>query len=398
MLKMAFRNLSRNKTRTFLTITSIIIGIAGIVFGISYFIGIEKLFREETTKVTGEIRIAASDYELKSKLLDVSSNIEYDKIKEKIKKIEEIKSLNTKINFGAYAFNEKDEDEKIIAFGIEENDLVKDEIYEGRFLDFSKSDEIIVGKKVQKRLNLKLNDKITILSSTQYKSISAMSYKVVGFFDIGPNQNRGVYLSLKEVEYLLDMEGQASEILVYLNDIEKEEVVREKIKKLIGDKYLLQMWNEIGLNTIMETMATVKFIVVMVMGIISSVGIMVTMIMTVFERKKEIGILKAMGMKNKDIIGLFLLEGNLIGFFGSIFGLLLGGGGAYYISKHGIFLGEMMDSLSTDINIGQRIYTELTMGSLITGFMVGIIVSTFATLFPIVKEVKKTAVENISKG
>jgi len=397
MLKMAFRNLSRNRTRTFLTITSIIIGIAGIVFGMAYFAGMEKLFREETTKVTGEMRIASKDYELKSKLLDVSSNIEYAKIKDKIKNIKEIKTVITKINFGAYAFNSNDEDEKVVGFGIEENDMVKNQIYKGRFLDFLKNNEIIVGKKIQKRLNLKLNDEITILTSTQYKSVYAMSYKVVGFFDIGTYQNRGVYLPLNEVEYLLDMEKKASEILIYLKDIQNVGEVKNELEKILGDDYLIQEWNEIGINTMMDTISMVKYIVVMVMGIISAIGIMVTMIMTVFERKKEIGILKAMGMKNNNILGLFLLEGNLIGFFGSALGLLLGGGGAYYISKHGIFIGDMMDSVSSDINLGQRLYTELTMESLIIGLATGVIISTFATLLPVMKEIKKTAVENIRK-
>ncbi|WP_372714608.1 ABC transporter permease, partial [Ilyobacter sp.] len=81
MLKMAFRNILRNKRRSFLTLLSTMIGIMGVTVGLGWVYGVENMFTEEGKKLTGIVRVTAPDFQLKEKSLDVSSNISSEEVR-----------------------------------------------------------------------------------------------------------------------------------------------------------------------------------------------------------------------------------------------------------------------------------------------------------------------------
>ena len=106
-----------------------------------------------------------------------------------MKNIEGVENYKAKISFAGYVFY-KDKDEAAIGFGVGENDYVSERVYEGESLNYSKEDEILVGRKLRDRLNLNIGDEVTILTATQYGSTYGLNYRVVGFYDIGPSLNK----------------------------------------------------------------------------------------------------------------------------------------------------------------------------------------------------------------
>ncbi len=395
MLKIAFRNIFRNSRRTLLTMLTIVIGIGGLIFGYGYIEGMETLIKEETTRLTGDIKITSSDFKIKSKTFDTSSNVDIEEVEEKLKNIEGVENYKAKISFAGYVFY-KDKDEAAIGFGVGENDYVSERVYEGESLNYSKEDEILVGRKLRDRLNLNIGDEVTILTATQYGSTYGLNYRVVGFYDIGPSLNKGFYISLENAMYLLDMEGSATEVMVNVADQNQIDEVKDKIvENFSEDDYLVQKWTEIGFASAIEIWNVAKIIIAIILGLLAGIGIFNTMMMAVFERRKEIGVMKAMGMEERKIFGMFITEGLLIGLMGSLGGLLLGGTVTYWISKKGIFIGQAIEKISTGINFGQRIYTKLTPGMLVLGLIVGTVLGVVATIIPTVKEIKKEAVENL---
>ncbi len=324
MLKMAFRNLNRNRRRSILTISAIVIAIFFISLMLAWINGAGNMITEEGKRISGDIRITAEDFDIKEKAMDVSSNISYTETKKILndKKIGD--TLVGRIKFGSLMFF-GEEDEKALGFGIEEEDYkiigFDKFMVEGRFLDSNNNNEIVVGLKLKEKLNLSLGDEVTVLSSTQYKSTYALNYKIVGFYAMDNEKlNRTFYINLKDAMYHLDMEDRVTEYLVFLD---KDEKISEYIEILKESKGLLvKPWNEVGLNAFLSgVLPIMKFIFTAAFAILAGVGITNTMMMIVYERRYEIGVLKAQGLRNSKILKLFLFEGAIMGILGSVIGI-----------------------------------------------------------------------------
>lgn len=398
MLKMAIRNMMRNKKRSMLTIFAIVIAIFGATLLQGWIRGAGSMMTEEGKRVSGEVRITALDYELKSKSLDAGSNVDYKEMKKLVAPLK-YKSTNIgRIKFGGLAFL-GEEDEKSLVFGIEKEDYdiigFEHFIYEGRFIDYDNQGEVIVGKKIKDRLNLKLGDVITILSSTQYGSMSAFNYEVVGFYKMdNSHMNKSIYMSLEDAQYHLDMNGAVTEFLMYFDN---DKDIEKAYAQLSTNKdYLVLPWNKIGLNEYMsKALPIFNLVFAGILALLSGVGITNTMMMVVFERRKEIGVLKAQGMRDKQVRNLLCFEGMTMGAIGSLIGIIIGGSIIYYYSKVGINLGDMMETVSSDINMKSIIYMYFGVDVLFISFVFGVTVSFLSTLVAIRPEVKKQAVENL---
>ncbi|WP_319370395.1 FtsX-like permease family protein [uncultured Ilyobacter sp.] len=398
MLKMAFRNIFRNSSRSFLTVLSTMIGIMGVTVGLGWVYGVENMFTEEGKKLTGIIRVTAPDFQLKEKSMDISSNISSNEVRKQLKDFEGI--AIGRIKFGAVVFSD-DEDERAMGVGIEKEDrqVIKfdDFIYRGRFLDFENGGEIIIGSKVKDKLGLEIGERVTILTFTQNKSISALNYEIVGFYKMDNGRlNRSFYITLEDAQYLLDMDGRVTEFILYPKVEKKSEDYKKMLLLGLGEDYTVKLWSEIGINEYMSSVfPVIKLIFTLILSLLSGIGITNTMMMVVFERRREIGVLKSQGMSNSRIRVLFCIEGWLIGTFASLLGIMLGGAVVYYFSIKGIRLGEILETVSDAMNIHNTIYMFFRWELLIFALFLGSFVSVVVTFITVTPEIKKEAVENL---
>ena len=400
MFKIAFKNLLRNTKRSTLTIMIIIVATAGMVFGLSWFNGEEKIFVESGKKNTGDFRIANKDYEIRSKTFDVSANFYYSDIKEKIKESNYTGKTLARIRFGGMVyFNDDYENALGTGIELEDKDIIgfDDYIYEGRFL--KNDDEIIVGETIRKKLNLKLGDEVTILAQTQEKSIYSLNYKVVAFYKMDNSRlNRSFFITLFSSQYLLDMEEAVTEVLFFSEDEKNLASTYEFLSndKDITDQLEIKKWNEVGMNESMsKVIPFVRLIFVFIFSILSGLSISNTMLMTVFERRHEIGLLKSLGVKERNIEKLFLLEGIYMGIFGSFIGISIGSGISLYLGKVGVNFGDALEKITTELNIKGIIYPILDFHTIILTFSIAILTSIIATYMAISQEVKKEAIVNM---
>lgn len=398
MFKMAFRNLSRNRRRSFLTISAILIGISFSCLLLGWINGVGNMVTEQGKRITGDIRISATDFEIKGKALDVSSNISLSEVK-KIMKDKIIQGRGVgRIKFGSLMFV-GDEDEKALGFGIEPEDYnivgFKDFMTSGRFLDFKNKGEIIVGAKLKEKLNLKLGDEVTVLSATQHRSSYALTYKIVGFYAMDNEAlNRTFYITMEDAMYHLDMEDRVTEFLVFLD---KPETLNKNFNLLKSNKELLvKPWNEIGLNSLLSgVLPIIKTIFTFAFAILAGVGITNTMMMIVYERRKEIGVMKAQGFRNNKILKMFILEGGIMGVIGSGLGALVGGLLTYYFSVKGINLGGVTKNLGDSLNIKSIVYMVISFKIVMAPLMAGVITSILATIIAVSPELRAEAVKNL---
>lgn len=394
IIKIASRSITRNRKRSMLTITMVFFGIAFTILGMSWFNGISKNLLEEGTKVSGDIRITAKDYDIKEKTMSLDSNIEEAIVKTALADRNDIKLSFGKIKFGGFLFKEEDVQKEALGYGIsheegELNELAK-HIYAGRYLNFQNKNEIIVGEKIEKYLNLKLGDEITILSRTPDNSMTAYNYKVVGFYSLDNRKmNQSFYITLGDAQELLDMSGLVNEYLVFLNKPEKSKERKGEFELLLKE-YKVKSWEEIGMNgTISAMLPVAKTIVVVIFAVLAGVGVANTMLMVVFERKKEIGVMKAVGVENNEIFRMLALEGTLLGAIGAMLGAGAGSIIVTYFSKVGVKIDALEEGMPSGVALKGIIYPQLDIYAVLTAIAAGIIIAFIATLIPAVQTAKK---------
>lgn len=204
---------------------------------------------------------------------------------------------------------------------------VSENITMGRYLNPDDGDMIVIGQGLATAMDVTVGDRITMAGGSLHEQTRQRTMTVVGIYDVGvPSvEKETIYLSLAEAQSLFGLDGQVTEVVVSLKQIGQEPGVVAQINKEQSG-YEVETW----VNSMPELKQTMdmKTSVMSVFGVIllcvAAIGILNLLMMAVFERTREIGIIGALGLKPREITFLFLLEGILIGLMGAVLGTILG--------------------------------------------------------------------------
>jgi len=264
---------------------------------------------------------------------------------------------------------------------------------------------MLVGKNLAEDIGLSVGDLVTVRMITaageEDFSWNALDLEVKGIFDSGnPTVDSGrIILPLDRAREGLSLDSGATEIVVRLNS-DNDKVVsiaQRRIKEILKSQnatFEVVTWKDLaGTFLAVSKMKTQRSaIIILIMLVIASIGIINTMLMAVFERTREIGMLAAMGMKKSEIMKLFIFEGGFIGVIGSLLGCILGGLGSWYLEVHGWSMesmGETFKDVSQAIYpIKNYYYADLTMDVLIIIFIFGVVIAMLASVYPARKAAK----------
>ncbi|MGM0608493.1 MAG: ABC transporter permease [Candidatus Muiribacteriota bacterium] len=396
ILKIAYRNISRNKRRSALTIAVIIMGVAIYVFGMGYLEGFMFSSYERAVSATGEIRMVHPEFELTSRTFDLTSNVNQEVINTS-EEVEGVKNAYGRIKFGGMIFSEE-HDQTSIGYGVKKGDLnvlkIKDYLIEGDINNWEDKACIILGEKLAGQLRVGIGDEITIMTSTQWRSVSAFNYTVTGIFKHRYSMyNEMFVLPLGEAQYLLDMENSVSEIVFFVKELRELEQVKKRLEK-VSDKFVVEAWNEIGMNKTMDDWMWIgKFLIMFIFGSLSSIAIVNTMMMVVLERKREIGVLESMGMNRGQVSFLLISEGMIMGIIGTCAGIIIGIGVTYYFSVFGLNFGESSKEILEVYQMEHILYPIVKLRSVFEGLLIGMIFSLLGTLFPVIPMTGKKPAE-----
>ena len=205
--------------------------------------------------------------------------------------------------------------------------LIAEHIVEGRYVEPTDEDSILIGKGLAEALALKVGDRLTMVGSDLHKQNRQRTMTVIGIYDIGiPSMEKATsYISLTEAQNLFGLRDQSTEVQITLKQVGTESaLVADLSSQLPG--YEVESWaqnypelsNAVGRKNIV--MDIFSIIIVMIAGI----GILNLLMMAIYERTREIGLLGAMGLKPRQIATTFILEGALIGFVGVLMGVAMG--------------------------------------------------------------------------
>ncbi len=382
LLKYAFQNLMHRKLRSWLTILSILIGITAMFVLISFGLGL-KNYIAATAEKAGADKILISASGLGAPGLDKKFYLAEDDL-EFVGRINGVKdSMGTRMQVAEINHKKEKKSQFVMSYEPSKKELFEEsftlEMYRGRSFK-EDADETVLGynymfeNKIFKKPVL-LGDKVKINNQTLV---------VVGFYsEIGQPEDDGhIYISDSKMEEMFpDTKDKFAYIVVKAEkDVSPSDLavkIKEKLRKHKGQEkgketFFVETFEDLlaTFQTIINILTGVLILIALVSTVVASVNIANTMYTAVFERTNEIGIMKAIGAKNTDILLIFVFESGMMGLAGGAIGVAIG----FFVSSlAGTFFASMGYALLKPI-----FPLYLTIGCIMFAFVVG----AAAGLFP----------------
>ncbi|HZJ24341.1 MAG TPA: ABC transporter permease [Anaerolineales bacterium] len=385
VFKLAYRNVGRNKTRSLLSSLAVGVGMALLLLMVSVLEGEMTGALQNTIRLqSGHLQIRPASYEEGKISLKWEDMItDPDQVAEQIKSLSQVIVATPRL-IASSILTISDESKGVQILGIDPdsaaNQPFRDGMIAGEFIQADDREGILIGNILAEKLSLSVGDKVNLLVTTSNGDVNEQLFTVRGIFTTRtPGYDEStIFMPLAKAQAITATENHASTIFVLLQNSEQAELVAQAIQ---SDNYKILTWREQNVFiTQFEDYANAFFVVLylIVLGITATV-VTNTLVMAVFERTREIGILSAIGMKGRGIMAQFLAEAALLATGGVIGGLIIGGAAVAYFTVYGIYIG---DYGVTGVLFEDRIYAHLTLQNTINLAIATYVITLIASLYP----------------
>jgi ABC-type lipoprotein release transport system permease subunit len=345
MLRLAWRNVWRNRRRSLINVAAMGFGLAAIMFGQSMMRSLQfQLVEKATGSFTGHVRIERRD---------IDEPKFPDKFMTKPEEAAKLMAADPRILVwgrrihmtGLVSSPNMSLGALICAVEPDKENQITDMagyLKQGHYLETG-TKGVVMGKKIAGRLDVRLGEKVVLMAQAADGSMGAEAFRVVGIHETGSESFDGqmVWVPLAAMQELLGRPGQANELAGKVRNIEDADAVAADLDAKLGPGNVGAMsWKKIdkeiiGIQAFQDGMLTVVLVIVF---IIVALGILNTQLMSLFERVREFGVLMAMGARPRWIVRLLIVESALLGLVGAVFGLLVGTALIGHFGRHGLFL------------------------------------------------------------
>lgn len=266
--------------------------------------------------------------------------------------------------------------------------VYRNSVLYGRFFKDNTDQGILISSYVATVLNCNLNDKVILFASDSYGSFNAVELKVIGIFRTGyKDKDENICITdLNSIQNLVGLEKKATELSLVFDDISKADTFDTKITAILN-YYNLEYfsWKKlIGLLLwVIDTGNTFVYIIYLIFVVIAAVWIMNMVLITIFDRARDIGTLRSIGFTKNNVTMMIITEVLLLGVIGAFIGTLIGGGLIYYFSIYGIPVFDSARDLMSGYNMANRIYTGFKPSYLIVPFIISSLIPVIASIYPL---------------
>lgn len=386
MLRLAFRNVFRHRTRTTITLFAIALGVAAIIISGGFVQDIFVQLREATIhSQLGHIQVHRYDYSAHERTKPYDYLIQNpSQIIQHIRHWPEIKDVLMRLRFAALANNGRGQ-LPIIGEGVQPQREARLgsflTITEGRQLRDSDAHGILLGQGVARALGLHPGNLVTLLVTTPSGALNTLDFDVVGVFRSFAKDydDRAVRIPLAAAQELLDTAG-ISTLVISLRKTRLTRAVAEHLEGYLPKgQFEVQTWYQLA-DFYRQTVALFRrqfgvlqviVLIMVLLAVASSVN------MAIFERTGEFGTQMALGDRSKDILKLVMLENFLLGLSGACIGVLVGLSLAWILSTIGIPMPPPPNS-----STGYIAHIRAVPSIVVTAFAVGLVATVLAAVFP----------------
>jgi len=389
LLRMAWRNVWRHGRRTVIVLIATALGLAFLLFFDGLFGGSKQAVFGNAVKLQGgNVLIHAPGYREKARRMPLLPLLNDEAVLQGVLAQSHVVNASRRIKTSGMV-SSREGTLPVTVIGIEPEGeaatgLLAENVAQGRYLAAGDEDIILIGRALADRLEVGVGDRVTLVGRATHEQMRRRTVTVVGIYDLGlPEVERGaVYVSLAEAQTLFDLRDQVTEVVVSLERVGQEQPVVASLRSALPG-YEVDSWYTLN-PEMMQAFAVneqVMSLFGLVVLLIAAVGILNILLMAVFERTREIGILAALGLKQRQIMALFLQEGVLMGLLGALAGSVLGGAVVWYLSRVGLKWTASEYSELTAL-MGDRIYFRMGIEQLLGRALTVAVIAALASLYP----------------
>ena len=379
---------------TILSFLGISLGVATLIIVMSVMNG----FREELTN-----KVLGINGHLKIQLYNSSKITKYESI---------VNSLNNFSNeldaqpviISQSLLSTKNFSSGVMLKGLKTRDisnrkLLKQKISDESFKKFDNNEGVLVGKKLFQRLSGENRKYIKLISSKQIETpfgriLNSQDFKIIGTFETGMYDYdlNLIILPLNLLQKFLNEETSVHSIEVFMNDFGNIEKTIEDLNTILPDYFSIVDWRRLN-PTLFNAIAVernVMFIILLLIIVVAAFNLISSLIMLVNNKRKDIGILRTLGVSKTQLLKIFILNGFFIGFIGTVLGLVLGILFCQNINQIKDFLELFLDSdlFSEEIYFFSQLPIIIDFKEIILIVIISLLLSFVATIYPAYKASK----------
>ncbi|ACH66247.1 efflux ABC transporter, permease protein [Aliivibrio fischeri MJ11] len=402
LLKLAWRNVWRNKMRTSIMLGAMIFGVVGVILMMGFMSGfIDNMVKNTIQWQTSHIQIHQKNYALNP---DINLVIDEEKeITQLLNDSSEVKawSSRTLVN-GMIASARSTRGIKINGINLQMEKKItplSTHIIDGKWLSETGRNPILVSQKTAERLKLRVGSKVVLTFSDTTGEVTGAAFRVSGIFKTASStfDDANTYVRKADLQKVGKV-FQDHEIAILLNDNTKVEAFRDQLIANIDPDNNVQDWLQLQpiLSTMMSSMNAGNQVILVIFIVAMGFGIINILLMSVFERTREFGVLMAVGMKKDRIRYLIILESGFLGLLGGGIGVLLSMLCIAVFNHTGIPLESMAQGLNA-FGIDSILYPSISWHQYAVVFIMVFFVSVCAGLYPAHQIIKKNPVQAMAE-
>jgi len=399
-LRLAWRNIWRHKRRTVIIVLAMSLTLALMMFYDGLMNGFTDAIYGNAVKVLGgNIQVHAEGYRTQANSTPLLPLADAQAVVSTAESNPMVVAATQRISTGGLVTSR----EGAFAVGITgvepekelKVNIIGQYVTDGRNLTSDDTDSILIGKGLAEAMNVKVGDRITMVGRSQHKEMRQRTMTIVGIYDLGMAdiEKQTIYISLGEAKSLYELSAP-TEVAIFLQHLGQENDVIASLKSSISG-YEIESFeaNYPDLASAITTKGGVMNIFSVIIIAIAGVGILNLLLMAVYERTREIGVLGAMGLKPRQISLLFVLEGIMIGLVGVAVGIVLGLALNGMLMKNGLDFGSMSTVTSYMALIKDKVYPTWGVEKLVMRASMVAIISALAALIPAIEAGRREPAE-----
>jgi ABC-type lipoprotein release transport system permease subunit len=389
-LRLAWRNIWRHRRRTLIVVLAIGLGLWMMMLYDGLIDGFKQAIYGNAIQVLGgNIQVHAAGYSDQAGQTPLLPLADDTAVVKAAQAQPQVRAATRRITTGGMVTNRKG------AFGIsivgvepeqeQPVSLIAQHVSAGRWLNAADRDAILIGKGLAVAMNAQVGDRVSLAGKATHDQMRTRTMTVVGIYDVGLGdiEKRTAYISLGEAQELYSLSGQATAVAIVLQQIGQEDAVLSAIRPgLPGYEYDTWATSFPDLETAVNTKGAVMDVFGVIIMVIAAIGILNLLLMAVFERTREIGVLGALGFKPRQISILFILEGAMMALVGVAFGVALGLLFNGALSQVGFDMSAYTSMTEYMALISGKVYPTLGVNNLLGRGLTVLIIAVLASFYP----------------
>lgn len=390
LLKIAVRGIGRNRHRTVLTIAAGAFGVGAFVFLTGFVDGyLVQLVENSTGYVTGDVQVQHPRF--RTEMDPANSIAAGESLLRTLRALPEVRAAAPRVQSMALA-NSPSQSQNFMLIGIDpaverEVTFMHRAVRQGRMLEPGADRDIVLGDRLADKLGLRLGEKLVVMAQASDGSVGAAAYRVAGLFDTGSDSFDGTlgYVTLQAAQAQLGLQGRVSGIALRLTDRDAADAALARIGAAVaGAAAVAVSWRSL-LPELDQMIEYVRVILGLITGIVLAVvaiGIMNTLLMSVMERTRELGIMMALGTRPRAVVALVLYESLVLAIVGLAAGVALGLPLIAYFGARGLDLSGYAAGLQSIPGLTGIIYPAFVPAHLVRPVLLVLGLSALAALYP----------------